>query len=121
MTKHETNFYDDEKNVLLVRKKDDGTLLDHIYIHMDDPDGINFIACFDSYKSDNPSTVYILSKISNVAGLTHYPTQEIKVSKEEQIWKRIRIEGSLPSTWRMYFNEIKEIIMKNTDNNGTKI
>ena len=111
----ETEFLDDGKNYLFVKSKktrNNQVLLDHIFIHLDDKDDFNFIAIYDSYKSNSPVAFFKLERIS-------FPQKFIEcefskaVLAEDHEWKRMKVGPVLPSKWRMEFQQLKDNYISN--------
>ena len=100
------NYSDDKTNYLFVKKEKDGKLSEHIFIHMGDSDNSSFLAHFLSYNDDMPSAVYRLVKMECSEKLEN-ATSLLKGVSEEQTWKRIRVGASLPSKWRMFFEDLE--------------
>ena len=108
MENSDTNYYDDDKNYLFVKKGNDGKLLDHIFIHMGNSDNDSFLAYFDSYDSDAPLKLYKFQKIVLPEGIIEgHKSFQFVESKEEQTWRRMRVRGSLPSNWEILFKLIE--------------
>ncbi|MBR5728635.1 MAG: hypothetical protein IKX61_00285 [Prevotella sp.] len=102
------DYYDDNINFLFVKKGKDAQLQDYIFVHLNDADDFNFLAHYESYKSDMPLEIYKLHKVMCLKEEDKnflYPITDVT---EEQTWKRVRVSGMLPSKWRMYFETIEE-------------
>lgn len=101
------DYYDENNNYLFVRKGKDNKLHDYIFLHLDDMEKLNFFAHYSSYKSDMPLEVYRLERI-------HFQEREKTIPSEcadlevEQTWKKVRVNGVLPSKWRMFFEQNEE-------------
>lgn len=103
----DNSFYDENCNFLFVKTESDGKKLsDYIYIHKDIESDKGFLAHFKSYKEDTPMEVYSLKRIPiiDIEHEDHFLSQT--GFSEDNIWKRIRINGFLPSKWRMLFDKI---------------
>lgn len=101
------DYYNDSNNYLFVRNGKDNKLQDYIFLHLDDLEKSNFLAHYASYNSDTPLAVYRLEKV-------HVQEEEIPILseqtdiEEEQTWEKVRVNGILPSKWRMIFEQIEE-------------
>jgi hypothetical protein len=103
----ESNFYDEKQNFLFVKVDDNSNkLLDHIFIHKDAESDKGFLAHFKSYDEDEPLEVYSLSKLSH-SKLEHVDESLCQLNYSEKlIWHRLRIQGALPTPWKILFEQI---------------
>jgi len=105
----ETNYYDETKNFLFVKKGKDGSLLDHIFIHLDETTQKSFLAYYESYCSDKPLKMFKFEEVAlSEEETSEYPSSLLTNLKEEQVWSRIRVSSALPAKWRMFFELIME-------------
>ena len=103
----ETNFYDETKNFIFVKKGTDGSLLDHIFIHLDETIQKSFLAYYESYSSDVPLKVFKFEEVVlSEEETSEYPSSLFKNFKKEQMWSRLRVSGALPSQWRIFFESL---------------
>lgn len=107
---NKTDFYDENQNYLFVKKSNNGELLDHIFIHLDETKDTNFLAHFKSYIDDSPIYFYKLEKVnlSQKDNKKNADLFSIKNYTEEQVWKRIRVKAALPSPWKNLFELYEE-------------
>lgn len=92
-----------------------------IYIHLNDTDGADFVAHFDSFQSDTP-IVYELKKIEipsyTAVSNDDYPTEmQINNNLTENQWQRMGMINTIfPGSWNQVFCIVRnEIIRKNKE------
>jgi len=93
-------------------KVDDNSnkLLDHIFIHKDAELGKSFLAHFKSYDEDDPLEVYSLSKLS-LSKLEDVDESLCQINcPKKSVWHRLRIQGALPTPWKILFEQIISIL-----------
>lgn len=100
------NYYDDENNFLFVKKGEKDQLLDYIFVHLDDTDKLNFVAHYASYKDDTPLKIYKLEKVVRPNEIDSDNLPIMNDFTEEQTWKRVKVNGVLPSKWRLFFETL---------------
>lgn len=107
MEQNDCSFYDEKQNFLFVKVDDNSNkLLDHIFIHKDAETGRGFLAHFKSYDEDEPLEVYSLSKLS-LSKLEDVDNSLCQINYSEKLtWQRLRIQGVLPTPWKILFEQI---------------
>ncbi len=115
MERDDNLFYDENCNFLFVKTENDSSKLsDHVFIHKDTESGKGFMALFKSYDEDTPLEVYSLNRIP-LTQLDGVDNSICKVNYSEVTsWKRLRIQGALPTPWKTLFEQIVTNLKANT-------